>query len=668
MSEGNTERRLAAIVAIDVAGYSRLMGADEEGTLAALKGHREVVDPISIEHGGRIVGTAGDGVLLEFPSVIEAVAAAVKVQTIMAERNADIPDDKKMLFRVGINLGDVLVDEDGDIFGEGVNVAARIEALAEPGGIYLSRFARDQIRDRMEIDLEDKGEVEVKNIARPVRVFRVLGKGEEANPPVQAPQQRPRWQISAAIVGLIVLVLAGGGAWWWNKQPDFEPADLAKFAYKLPEKPSIAVLPFDNWSGDKANDYLGDSLTENIIAVLASHPDLFVIARNSSFHYKGKPTKVQQVAEELGVRYVLEGSVQKSGEKIRVTAQLVDAVNGRHLWAERYEREGEDWFSLQDDIAEEIYVALDVNLLSGETARWAWQQNKDFYVQRTHTELLNHWLANTKVGFQKAEQLAQEMIQRRPQNPIGNIWLGWTYFARIQQGFSSDIAGDLTKAAERASKAQKLDNKHPFNLLLMAALNLMTQRHDAAINYADQAMKLAPNVGQFLAIAGWVKLTAGQTREGMALLAQAKRMEPYYLPWIPGLIARGHMMLGQLEKAEVIFRGILASETFRSDAHSGAKRGLAVIAGKTGRLEEARRLVAELRQVEPTISIASIKLENSIYKNKDFLESYLDSLRNAGLPEHPPGKEPKAPPNLPSPSCPSPTSRTTRTRNISPTA
>ena len=245
MSEGNTERRLAAIVAIDVAGYSRLMGADEEGTLAALKGHREVVDPISIEHGGRIVGTAGDGVLLEFPSVIEAVTAAVKVQAIMAERNADIPDDRKMLFRIGINLGDVLVDEDGDIFGEGVNVAARIEALAEPGGIYLSRTVRDNIRDRMDINLADMGEVEVKNIARPVRVFRVLGEGEVAAVPPQKSSGRPRWQIAAAIVGLIVLVLAGGGTWWWSQQPNARSdsgANKAQTEHQV--GPSIAVLPF----------------------------------------------------------------------------------------------------------------------------------------------------------------------------------------------------------------------------------------------------------------------------------------------------------------------------------------------------------------------------------------------------------------------------------------
>ena len=340
MAEGDVTRRLTTIVAIDVAGYSRLMGTDEAGTLARLKEHRAATDPIYAAHGGRIVGTAGDGLLLEFPSVVEAVASAVEVRKVMAERNAPLPDDEKMLYRIGINLGDVLADGD-DIYGDGVNVAARIEALAEPGGICISRTVRDNVRDRMDIALDDLGEVEVKNIARPVRVFRVLGEGEAPAVP-RRPVAAKKWLAAATVV--LLIAVAGGAGWWWQQQPDFEPADPAKMAYALPEKPSIAVLPFDNLSGDPAQDFFSDGITESIISTLSKLPNMFVIARNSTFTYKAKSTDVRHVAEELGVRYVLEGSVQRSGEQVRVTAQLVDALSGYHLWSEQYDRELADIF------------------------------------------------------------------------------------------------------------------------------------------------------------------------------------------------------------------------------------------------------------------------------------------------------------------------------------
>ena len=326
MAEAEVTRRLTTIVAVDVAGYSRLMGADETGTLTRLKEHRAVTDPIVEAHGGRIVGTAGDGLLLEFPSVVEAVASAVEVQNIMGERNADLPDDEKMLYRIGINLGDVLADGD-DIFGDGVNVAARIEALAEPGGICISRTVRDNVRDRMDIALDDLGEVEVKNIVRPVRVFRVLAEGEAASP-VRATFSK-RWLAAAMVV---VAGVVAGGLWWW--QPWVErvaPADPAKMAFALPDKPSIAVLPFDNLSADKEQEYFSDGVTEDIITDLSKISGLFVVARNSTFTYKGKAVKIRQVGEELGVRYVLEGSVRRSEDKIRITAQLIDAATGGHV-------------------------------------------------------------------------------------------------------------------------------------------------------------------------------------------------------------------------------------------------------------------------------------------------------------------------------------------------
>jgi adenylate cyclase len=312
-------RRLTAILAADVAGYSRLMGADEEGTHERLKAHlRDVVDPKIKEHRGRIVKNTGDGLLAEFPSVVDAVRCAVEMQRGMIDREPDVPEACRIRFRIGVNLGDVIVEEH-DIFGDGVNTAARLEALAEPGGICVSRVVRDQVRDKLDVAFEDQGQQQVKNIARPVHVYRIALQDEAK---VALPEAGPR-------------------------------APLA-----LPDKPSIAVLPFTNMSGDPEQEFFADGIVEDIITALSRYPSLFVIARNSSFHYKGRAVDVKQVARELGVRYILEGSLRKSGNRIRVTAQLVEAESGKHIWAERYDRDLADIFVVQDEIAEAVTIAL----------------------------------------------------------------------------------------------------------------------------------------------------------------------------------------------------------------------------------------------------------------------------------------------------------------------
>ncbi len=492
MVEGGAERRLAAIVAIDVAGYSRLMGVDEQGTLARLKEHRAITDPICIKHGGRIVGSAGDGLLLEFPSVVAAVECAVEMQQAMGEHNADLPNDKKMLYRIGINLGDVLVDDE-DIYGDGVNVAARIEALAEPGGISISRAARDQVRDRIDIALEDMGEVDVKNIARPVRVFRVLPEGEApASPRSQLPTKK---LLVAAVIALLIAVV-GGGAWWWQaKQPDFEPADPAEMALSLPDKPSIAVLPFDNLSGDPDQDYLGDGLTENIIAVLATSPDLFVIARNSSFIFRGKATKVQHVAEQLGVRYVLEGSVQRAGDKLRVTAQLVDALDGRHLWAERYDRELSDYFAVLDEITNEILVAMHVKLTVGQDAKSYWKYSKDLETYRLIIQASALFQSRSLDNHREAERLIKEALVREPENSAANMWMGYLHRQKVQLGLSKDPKGDFAKARQFAEKALSSDEENAVAYLLLATLDLFAGDYETATAHADRALELSPSNG-----------------------------------------------------------------------------------------------------------------------------------------------------------------------------
>ena len=364
-----SQTRRPAILAADVAGYSRLMGVDEEGALARLKAlRRELADPKIKEHRGRIVKTTGDGLLIEFASVVDAVRCAVEVQREMAERNANVPPDRRIEFRMGINLGDIIKDG-RDIYGNGVNLAARLEALAEPGGICVSRVVRDQVRDKLDFSFEDLGEQQVKNIARPVRVYRVReGAAAIEHVSPASPQLLP-----------------------------------------LPDKPSIAVLPFQNMSGDPEQEYFADGMVEEIITALSRIRWLFVIARNSSFTYKGRALDVKQVGRELGVRYVLEGSVRKSGDRIRITAQLVEAASGSHIWAERYDRGVADIFAVQDEITERVVGAIEPELYAAENVR----------TQRKSPESLDAWecviRALTQLGMQgsRAEFIEAEVLGRR---------------------------------------------------------------------------------------------------------------------------------------------------------------------------------------------------------------------------------------------------------------
>jgi TolB-like protein/class 3 adenylate cyclase len=364
MATQDFKRKLTAILSADVKGYSRLMGEDEEATVRTITAYRQVITEVVQKHRGRVVDSPGDNVLAEFASVVDAVRGAVEIQEELKVRNAELPKNRKMEFRIGVNLGDVIHEEER-IYGDGVNVAARVESLAEAGGICISRSAYDQVKNKLTLGYENLGEYSVKNIAEPVRVYKVLMDPESAGKVIGERRVEAKRGMRVAIVGVIAFLLVVGGAVLWKSyqpivSPPAEVASEKKLAFPLPEKPSLAVLPFDNLSGDSSQDYLSDGFTETIITELSNLSNLFVIARNSTFTYKGKPVKVQHVAEELGVRYVLEGSVQRSGERVRITAQLIDALTGHHLWAENYDRNFGDIFALQDDITDHVTMALQV--------------------------------------------------------------------------------------------------------------------------------------------------------------------------------------------------------------------------------------------------------------------------------------------------------------------
>jgi adenylate cyclase len=486
------ERRLTAILAADVVGYSRLMGADEEGTLAALKAiRRELVDPRIAEHRGRIVKTTGDGILIEFPSVVEAVACAVAVQREMAERNVATPEARRIVFRIGINLGDIIIDGD-DIFGDGVNVAARLETLAEPGGICVSRVVRDQVRDKLDIAFEDMGEQQVKNIARPVRAFHVT------------PEARPM------------------------PEPSAPPPALA-----LPDKPSIAVLPFQNMSGDPEQDYFADGMVEEIITALSKIRWLFVIARNSSFIYKGQAIDVKRVARELGVRYVLEGSVRRGGNRVRVTAQLIDALSGTHVWAERYDRELSDIFAVQDEIAASVAGIIEPALAEAEQQR----------ALRKPTERLDAWEAYqrglwhfNKHGaqenrtaqrfFRQAMAIDLNLAPAHYGYALALQWDVWHYSTRSLQ----EVQGP---AREEASLAVALDDKDATAHAVLAHMLLWGSEWEPAIAEARTALTLNPNSAFVMSMLGCVLGFGGYRDEALEWLGQAMRASPHDpLTWL----------------------------------------------------------------------------------------------------------------------------------------
>jgi adenylate cyclase len=484
------ERRLAAVVAADVVGYSRLMEADETGTLARLKTHRiELIDPAIAKNRGRIIKTTGDGMLLEFHSVADAVLCAAEIQRRMSRRNADVSPARWIQFRIGINLGDVIVEEN-DIFGDGVNVAARLEALAEPGGVCVSGAVRDQVGDRLdEIAFEDLGDQSVKNIARPIRVFRV------------------RLQPDATIA------------------PDSEGATAATPIFK---KPSIAVLPLVNMSGDPEQEFFADGLTEDIITELSRFRDLLVISRNSTFVYKGKPVKVQEVAREFGVEYVLEGSVRKAGGRIRVTVQLIDAETDRHVWAERYDRELEDIFAIQDEMTRAIVATLPgrVEAATHDRAKRKPTDNMAAYECVLTAKVLHH--RSVREDNAAAQCLLDRAIALDPNYAHAHAWKGcvlgqaWTY------GWCEDRDAIFSQVAAELEVALALDDNDSDVHRILAALSLNREEHDRAAYHQERALALNPNYDLVVVQQGELLTWLGRPDEGIDWIKKAMRLNPYH--------------------------------------------------------------------------------------------------------------------------------------------
>jgi TolB-like protein/class 3 adenylate cyclase len=575
-------RRLTAILAADVAGYSRLMGTDEEGTHERLKAHRrELVDPKIAEHHGRMVKTTGDGVLVEFPSVVDAVRCAVAVQRGMVERNSAIPPEERIEFRVGINLGDIIAEGE-DIFGNGVNVAARLEALAEPGGICVSRVVRDQVRDRLDYTFEDLGEQQVKNIARPVRVYRVRDRATPTEAPAPA-----------------------------------SPQPLA-----LPDKPSIAVLPFANMSGDPEQEYFADGMVEETITALSRIRWLFVIARNSSFTYKGRAVDVKQVGRELGVRYVLEGSVRKAGGRVRITAQLIDALTGTHLWADRFDGSLQDVFELQDKVAVSVAGVIEPTLQAAEIRRSAERPTSDLTAYDLYLRALPAPSSFDKDRVAQALDLLRQAIKRDPRYGPALALAAICHHQLDLNGWTDEREANRRMGVDLARQALRVGGDDP-GVLASAAFVLARfgEDIDAAVALVDRSLVLNPSFALGWAFSGYIRLFAGQPDIAIEHFETALRLSPrdrnatYFLG-----IGMAQFMARRFDEAAATLQLSLQELPHYANTH----RFLAACYARMGRLDEAREVIKRLRAITP-----SVMPTLTTYWNREQRELYLDGLRLA---------------------------------------
>jgi TolB-like protein/class 3 adenylate cyclase len=585
------ERRLTAILAADVAGYSRLIGADEEGTLAQLKVFRKtLVDPTIAKHRGRIVKTTGDGMLVEFVSAVDAARCAVEVQRGMADENTEIPQAKRIEFRIGIHPGDIIID-DNDIFGDGVNIAARLESIAVPGGISISRAVHDQVRDRINVCFDDKGEIALKNIARPVQVFAISGAKESKT--TVAPESKP--------------------------------------ALALPDKPSIAVLPFTNMSGDPEQDS-ADGMVENIITALSRFKALFVIARNSSFTYKGHAVDVKQVGRELGVRYVLEGSVRKAANRMRITGQLVDTATGAHLWADRFDGGLGDIFDLQDQVTESVVGAIAPAVEKAEIER-AKRKPTDsldayaLYLRGVARLFQFEWQANDE-----ALRLFKSAIELDPDFASAYGRATTCYAHAKGNGWITVTPNEIAEVTRLAQRAVELGKDDAIALAAAGWASAYIVRDlGVAAGLIDRALVLNSNLAEALYFGGWAKIWVGEPEPAIERFARALRLSPLD-PRATAMragTAHSHFFLGRYDEA-----ASWAAMALQDNPDSqGGLRVDAASNAMAGRPEKAHKAVARLRQLNPALRVSTLKDVLGPYRRAEDLSRYEEGLRQAGLPE-----------------------------------
>ena len=680
MTNPEVKRRLAAILSADAKGYSRLMGEDEIGTIRTLTAYRELITHLIEQQKGRVVDVTGDNLLAEFSSVLDTVQCAVEIQKELKSKNAELPENRRMEFRIGVNLGDV-VEEQERIYGDGVNITARVEGLAEGGGICISGTVFDQIENKLQLGYKYLGEHKVKNITKPVRVYQVLMEPEVAGKVVVEKRAKITQLATFIVVGILILgaiiiaiwkfytspvpstemvsqkkVTAGPSEEQKTQPPSpapkeaaseekrisplpvkpsttvvpakpaMEVASVKKMAYPLPDKPSIAVLPFANLSGNPEQEYFSDGLTEDIITALSKVQRLFVISRNSTFAYKRKSVKVQQVAEELGVQYVLEGSVQRAGDRVRITAQLIDAMKGHHLWAERYDRDLKDLFALQNEITMKILMALQVKLVEGEQAlvRARGTNNLEAYEKFLQgTE--QHYLFTREAGV-RARQLCEEAITLDKEYAAAYGLLSVVRLAEVRNRWTRSPSETMRQALEMAEKALTLDSKTLIAQLAMGQIHMLKREHEEAIVWGERAVSTYPNADNAHVFLAWFLTMGGRAEEAVPLLKQAIRRNPIPPGWYFMVLGNTFRMIGRFDEAIFELKKAVAYSPDELLAHVM----LAAAYAEAGRLEKARVEAAEVMRIQRTFSLENYAKGMS-YKNQTHSDRVVDALRKAGL-------------------------------------
>jgi adenylate cyclase len=586
------ERRLAAVLAADVAGYSRLMGTDEEGTLALLKAFRKtIVDPSIATHRGRIVKTTGDGMLVEFASAVDAVRCAADVQRGMADQNADVPQDKRVEFRIGIHVGDIIFD-DNDIFGDGVNIAARLEGISDAGGVCISDDAYRQIRGKVEIVFDDIGPQALKNIVEPMRAWRTR---IDANPTFALLQK-----------------------------VSIEAHPLA-----LPDKPSIAVLPFQNMSGDPEQEYFADGMVEDIITGLSRSRSLFVIARNSTFTYKGKVVDIKQVGRELGVRYVLEGSVRKAGNRVRITGQLIEASTGNHIWAERFDGELEDIFDLQDRVTSSVIGAIYPSIRFAEIERSRRKRPQDLNAYDYAMRAMPHVWALEKDESAKALEMLDAAIAIDPKYPLALSLAGWCHAQRSVYNWADDIAGIQVLALTLAERAVELSDDDPLILAVLGAVHTFVRNYGTARVLLERAITLDPSAAWAWSRLGWLENYTDRPERALENFERALRLSPLDPMNFNNYVGMGssHEISENYEKAAALYLRALDERPHAIWIY----RNLASSLSGAGRIEDAKKAYTEVMRSYPDLTIS--KFKQAMVFSPAALDRMAENLRKLGLPD-----------------------------------
>ena len=632
MTVERAKRKLSAILSADARGYSRLMREDELATVRMLEAYRNIITTVIQRYRGRVVDTPGDNLLAEFASVVDAVESAVEIQEKLKARNDELSENRRMPFRIGINLGDV-IEEGERIYGDGVNIAARVEGLAEAGGICVSGTVFEHVKDKLRFGYEYLGEQQVKNIPEPVKVYKVHREPDKVGKVIGEgkPRRTKRgWKASAAVA---LLVLVGGGIVWnfnWRAQK-IEPASKEKMAQPLPDKPSIAVLPFVNISGDSEQEYFADGLTEEIITALSKVPRVFVIARNSSFIYKGKPVRVQQVSEELGVQYVLEGSVRKDEDRVRVTAQLVDALNGRHLWAETFDGELKDIFALQDQISFKVVAALQVKLTEGEQALIVAGRTSSFEAYANFLRGVEYVKQYNREGNLLARKMAEKAIQLDSNYPRGYRLLATTHWLDVRLGFSQDPRQSLTNAAQLYQKVIVMDPSDAVAHSFLGQVYTMMGQHEKGIAEAEKAVAISPNAADTHAMYGFVLHFSGRDNEAIDSIQKAIRLNPSPPNWYFAILGQAYCQAGLYAEAIAAYHNALRHQSDNLPVHLC----LAAAYSLSNDERKAHIEIQEVLRLNPKYSV-----ENAAkawpYRNRTDKDRFVDALRKAGLPDKPP--------------------------------